>query len=100
MVFFISVGLAKNTLLCFIIAINLIFVFSLCCLDWVRVPLSEPNFFLCVCIKNYGTQVEDLSTVDFFEPPVVYDTDPFDAVVLVFFLFCVALGFSLRGVSY
>ena len=53
----------KSTLLCFIVMINLIFVFSRWCIDWVREPLYEPNFYVS-CIKNYiGTQSEDLTTV-------------------------------------
>ena len=37
------VGLAKIILFCFTIMINLIFLFSQWCINWVREPLCEPN---------------------------------------------------------
>ena len=45
------VGLAKSTLLYFIIVTNLIFVFSLWCIDWVREPL-------CVKLFMYNLYLE------------------------------------------
>ena len=49
----------------FIIVINLIFVYSLGCINGVRGPLCQPNCFMCFCSRNYvGTQVEDLSTAE------------------------------------
>ena len=49
------VALAKNTLLCVIIVINLIFVFSLWCMDWVREPLwfnMRAKHFMYFCKNN------------------------------------------------
>ena len=47
-------GSVCNILLCFIMVINLIFVFSLWCMDWIREPLCEPNFwcnsYFCVAL--------------------------------------------------
>ena len=39
----VCVWLAKGALLCFIVVINLIFEFSLWCIDRVREPLCEPD---------------------------------------------------------
>ena len=44
------VGLTKSTRLCFIIAINLIFVQSFGCINWVSGPLCRPNCFMCLVI--------------------------------------------------
>ena len=57
------------------------------------------------CIKNYiRTQGDVCIVVGLWtppppDPPVVYAAGRSGAVVLVFFLFCVALWFALRGAS-
>ena len=53
------------------------------------------------CIKKYiETQSEVCRQLKIFlTPPVVYGTDHSKAVVPVFFLFCMALWFILRGAS-
>ena len=54
-----SGGLAKSTLSLFRHSDRFDFVFSLRCIDLVRIPLCEPNFLCIFCIKNYiGTQGE------------------------------------------
>ena len=69
----------------FIIVINLIFMFSLWCIDWVG-SLYANRIFMCFCIKSsIGTQGE------------VYSTDRSKAAVLVLVLLFVALWFILRG---
>ena len=57
--------------------------------------------FMYFCIKKYiETQGEVCRQLKIFlRPPVVYTTDRSKAVVLVVFLFCVALWFILRGLQ-
>ena len=55
--------LAVSTLLCFIIVINLIFVLSLWCMDWVRKPLYEPKFFMYFYYELHRDPGWRLSTV-------------------------------------
>ena len=61
--------------------------------------------FMYFCIKKYiGTQsgvCRQLKYLNIFNytPPLPVVTDHFKAVVLVLFLFCVALWFILRGTS-
>ena len=43
-------GLAKSTCLCFIIVINLIFVFAM--VHRVRKPFCEPNFLCSFVLRN------------------------------------------------
>ena len=90
------VGLAKSTLLCFIIVINLICVF------WVRDPLCEPNF-LCISVLRITSGPSGgggfVDSKRLLNPPVVYATDRSKAVIMVLFWFCVGLWFSLPGVS-
>ena len=81
-------GLAKSTFLCFTIVVNLIFMSSLWCIDWVREPLRELNcLFYLYIYEFHRDQGWSLSTVkNIFKPPVVYATDCSKAVVPVSFL--------------
>ena len=81
----------------FIIVINLIFMFSLWCIDWFG-SLYANRIFTCFCIKSsIGTQGELASCKSVLNPPVVYSTDRSKAVVPVLVLLFVALWFILRG---
>ena len=73
----------------FIIVINLIFMFSLWCTDWVG-SLYANRIFMYFCIKSsIGTQSEISYCKSALNPPV--------AVVPVLVLLFVALWFILRG---
>ena len=88
------------------------FVFLLRCIDWVRKPLCEPNFYVFFVLRIIlGPNVKFVQWKA-FNPrpptprprppppsPVVYTTDCSKAVAPMSFLFCVALQFTLRGVS-
>ena len=76
-------------------------MFSLWYIDWVRELLCEPNFLGYFCIRNYiWTQGEVLSTANVLSPPSVdYASDCSKAVVLMWYLVCMAFWFLLRGVS-
>ena len=79
----------------------LIFVFSLWCIDWVREPLCEPNF-LCMFVLRItlGPRVKICRQLKCLNSHhVCFATDRSKAVVLLLFLFCVALWFLLLGVS-
>ena len=84
----------------FIIVINLIFMFSLWCIDWVG-SLYANQIFMYFCIKSsIGTQGEvsyKCSCKSALNPQVVCSTDRSKAVVLVLVLLFVALWFILRG---
>ena len=81
----------------FIVVINLIFVFSLWCVDWVE-SLYANRSFMCFCIKSsIETQGEVGWLWKCFKPPVVYSAGRSGAVVPVLVLLFVALWFILRG---
>ena len=90
----------------FIIVINLIFIFSLWCIDWVG-SLYANRIFMYFCIKSsIGTQGEVGWLWKCFNPrpplpppptPVVCSADRSKAVVPVLVLLFVALWFVLRG---
>ena len=63
--------------------------------------IMRTELFMYFCIKKYiGTQGAVCRQLKIFlNPSVVYATDRSKAVVLVLFLFCVALRFTLRGAS-
>ena len=86
-VFFNSVRLAKSTLLCFSIVINLIFCFRYdAYIELVESHYASRTFYV-FCIKTYiESKCEDLSTAKVLYPPVVCATDNSKAVVLVLFL--------------
>ena len=71
--------------------INLIFVFSLRCIDWVGRLYA--NWILCVSVLRValGPRVKLASCKSALKPPVVYSTDRFKAAVPVLALFFVAL---------
>ena len=77
--------------------INLIFAFSLWCVDWVGSLYA--NRFLCVSVLRVasGPRVKLASCKSALDPPVVYSTDRSKAVVPVLVLFFLALWFILRG---
>ena len=87
----------------FIIVINLIFMFSLWCIDWVGCLYA--NRILCIFVLRVasGPRVKlagcksALNTPYLPPPPVVYSTDRSKAVVPVLVLLFVALWFILRG---
>ena len=65
-----GLGLAMLTLLCFIIVINLIFFFFfffffflslLWCIERVREPLCEPNFYVFLYIVTQGEVCRQLN---------------------------------------
>ena len=81
----------------FIIVINLIFMFSLWCIDWVG-SLFANRIFMYFCIKSsIGTQVKLASCKSALNPPLVCSTDRSKAVFPVLVLLFVALWFILRG---
>ena len=80
-----------------IIVINLVFMFSLLCVDWVG-GLYAGQVFVCFCVESsVGAQGEVGWLWGCFGPPVVYSTDRSKAVVPVLVLLLVALWFILRG---
>ena len=82
----------------FIIVINLIFMFSLWCIDWVGSLYANRIFMYFFCIKSsIGTQGEVSWLWKCFRPPVVCSAGRPKAVVPVLVLLCVALWFILRG---
>ena len=75
----VGLGLAKSICLCFIMVINLIFVSSLWCIDWVRELLCEPNVLCIFVLRNTsGPRVKFVDSQKYFNPPplppVVYAT--------------------------
>ena len=81
----------------FIIVINLVFMFSLWCIDWVG-SLYANRIFIYFCIKSsIGPRVKLASCKSALNPTVVYSTDRSKAVVPVLVLLFVALWFILRG---
>ena len=79
----------------FIIVINLIFMFSLWCIDWDGSFYA--NRFLCISVLASGPRVKLASCKSALNPPVVYSTDRSKAVIPVLVLLFVALWFILRG---
>ena len=78
----------------FIIVINLIFMFSLWCIDaFMRTE------FLCISVLRVasGPSVKLASCKSTLNPPVVYSTDRSKAAAPVLVLLFVALWFILRG---
>ena len=81
----------------FIIVINLIFMFSFWCSDWLG-SLYANQIFMYFCIKSsIGPRVKLASCKSALNPPVVCSTDRSKAVVHVLVLLFVALWFILRG---
>ena len=78
----------------FIIVINLIFMFSFWCIDWVR-SLYANRIFLCIVTS--GPRVKLASCKSALNPSVVYSTDRSKAVIPMLVLLFVALWFILRG---
>ena len=81
----------------FIIVINLMFMFSLLCID--RVGSLYANRIVCVSVLRValGPRVKLASCKNALNPPVVYSTDRSKAVVPVLVLLSVALWFIRRG---
>ena len=81
----------------FIIVINLIFMFSLWCIDGVESLYA--NRILCVSVWRVvsGPRVKLASCKSALNPLVVYSADRSKAVVPVLVLLFVALWFILRG---
>ena len=73
--------------------INLIFMFSLWCMDWVG-SLYANRIFMYFCFKS---RVKLASCKSALNPMVVYSTDRSKAVVPVLVLLFGALWFILRG---
>ena len=79
---------------------------SVWCIDWVRETLCETNFNVC-CIKDHylliyftsGPRVKICRQLKCFKPPVTYVTNCSKAMVLLLFLFCVALWVLVRSNS-
>ena len=80
----------------FIIVINLIFMFSLWCIDWVG-SLYANRIFMYFCMKSSIGRVKLASCKIALNPPMIYSTDRSEAVVSVLVLLFVALWFILRG---
>ena len=81
------VGLAKSTLLCFIVIINLIFIFTMMHI-LSQVTIVRADLFMYLCIKNLHLD-PGCSFVDsksHLNPTVVYASGRSKAVVLMRFL--------------
>ena len=83
----------------FIIVINLIFMFSLWCIDWVGSLYANRIFFLCISVLRVASEprVKLASCKSVLNTPVIYSTDRSKAVVPVLVLLFVVLWFILRG---
>ena len=81
----------------FIIVMNLIFMFSLWCIDWVG-SLYANRIFMFFCIRvTSRPMVKLVGRKSALNPTVVYSNDRSKAVVSVLALPIVALWFILRG---
>ena len=81
----------------FIIVINLIFMFSLWCIDWVGSLYANRIFMYSELRVASGPRVKLASSKSALNPPLVCSTDRSKAVIPVLVLLFVALWFILRG---
>ena len=80
----------------FTIVINLIFIFSLWCIDWVGSLLCEPNL-LCISVLRVASGPPRVGRKSALNPLVVYSTVRSKAMVPVLVLLFVAVWFIIRG---